>query len=711
MNATTAGLSIPLASDQSSRWSRLRRLRTRAAAMLVTSALVAAPGIIAMSVVNAPSAAAATTCAPSAGTSISNVTEFDMNVADRTLVSGTTNTAGAVYRYRQADTDNLYDILVTIESVVDGDGNTAGGQYTNPDQDRESAPVPSTVAYMDTPAWDYTVLNGSGVQTSTMRMRYDFVLTGTSTPATLNVLATTVDNDGAVYGDGEGDIATVQEFVKYNSLPDAWMASSTSAMNPQPDGTVMGLTSNLFGVVPEPTASITGVYLGTSSITWTSGHIVTFVPTNPGDSAGPRLGALSFRCEPAAAGVLSPDLKLTKSLDTTGSISNGSTVTYTLTPSNVGFADAASGWTVQEVPQNGLTITAMNGTGYTCDVATLKCTALSALPGDTAAAPITVTATVTATAGTTLRNVAYAALSSTATVPETIPLGTVPTSSTDTTTTTTNNDAQAVFTVDGPVATPDADTTPQNVNVTVDPLGNDSAATDQTLVPTSVLLLDPVSGTYGSTVTVVGEGTYTVDPVTGEVTFDPVASFTGTATAVTYQVADTSGQTATSTITITVTPVVPVATDDSETTPYNTPVVVSVLGNDTAGAVSAPLDPTTVQLLDPVSGTYGSSVTVVGEGTYTVDPVSGEVTFTPEAGYFGTTTPVTYQVADSNGTTTTATITVTVEMPPPPVAAPDADTTPQNVNVTVDPLGNDSAATDQTLVPTSVLLLDPVSGT
>jgi hypothetical protein len=91
--------------------------------------------------VNAPAAAAATTCAPSTGTSISNVTEFDLFSADRTLVSGSDNTVGAVYRYSQADTDNLYDVLVTIEAIVDGDGNTSGGQFTNPIQDREGTPL------------------------------------------------------------------------------------------------------------------------------------------------------------------------------------------------------------------------------------------------------------------------------------------------------------------------------------------------------------------------------------------------------------------------------------------------------------------------------------------------------------------------------------------------------------------------------------------
>ena len=77
------------------------------------------------------------------------------------------------------------------------------------------------------------------------------------------------------------------------------------------------------------------------------------------------------------------------------------------------------------------------------------------------------------------------------------------------------------------------------------------------------------------------------------------------------------------------------------------------------------------------------------------------------AGYVGTAGPLTYRVADTNGTTDTATLTVTVALPAAPVANIDSATTPQNVNVSVNPLTNDSASTGVTLVPPSVFLRDP----
>ena len=50
-----------------------------------------------------------------------------------------------------------------------------------------------------------------------------------------------------------------------------------------------------------------------------------------------------------------------------------------------------------------------------------------------------------------------------------------------------------------------------------------------------------------------GEGTYTVN-ANGTVTFDPLPTFTGTATAVTYQAVDDLGQYVSATITPSVTP-------------------------------------------------------------------------------------------------------------------------------------------------------------
>ncbi|HMO10939.1 MAG TPA: Ig-like domain-containing protein, partial [Actinotalea sp.] len=69
----------------------------------------------------------------------------------------------------------------------------------------------------------------------------------------------------------------------------------------------------------------------------------------------------------------------------------------------------------------------------------------------------------------------------------------------------------------------------------------------------TVRLLD-ASGNPVATMTVPGQGTYSLDPATGALTFTPTAGFTGTATAVTYQVTDAYGQSVSSTYTAVVTP-------------------------------------------------------------------------------------------------------------------------------------------------------------
>ena len=57
---------------------------------------------------------------------------------------------------------------------------------------------------------------------------------------------------------------------------------------------------------------------------------------------------------------------------------------------------------------------------------------------------------------------------------------------------------------------------------------------DETAQITSKKLIDPATGqpTDETTVTVAGEGTYTIDPTTGAVTFTPEKDFVGTATGV-----------------------------------------------------------------------------------------------------------------------------------------------------------------------------------
>ena len=113
----------------------------------------------------------------------------------------------------------------------------------------------------------------------------------------------------------------------------------------------------------------------------------------------------------------------------------------------------------------------------------------------------------------------------------------------------------------------------------------------------------------------------------------------------------------------------PVAADDSASTNPDQAVTVDVLSNDTS-ATGTTLDPASVQLLDasnnPVTTLTNS------DGTYTVNPADGKITFTPAAGFTGPTTPVKYTVKDNLGQTSNeATLSITVaETLPGPFVTP-----------------------------------------
>jgi CshA-type fibril repeat protein len=210
-------------------------------------------------------------------------------------------------------------------------------------------------------------------------------------------------------------------------------------------------------------------------------------------------------------------------------------------------------------------------------------------------------------------------------------------------------------------------------------------------------------------VTITGEGTFTLNPTTGIVTFVADANATaGTKTALTYRVTDVTGQTATSTLTPVI-PQPPVARPDTNTGNWDTNQTISILTNDTAGDVTAPLVPSTVKLcgvsvvLNPNNCTQ-TSLTIANEGTYTVN-ANGTVTFDPLPTFNGAATPVYYQVADSLGQVARTTITPTVSAPRPPVANPDTNEGNWDTNQTIYPLDNDRAVeTTAPLVASTVKL-------
>lgn len=249
--------------------------------------------------------------------------------------------------------------------------------------------------------------------------------------------------------------------------------------------------------------------------------------------------------------------------------------------------------------------------------------------------------------------------------------------------------------------------------------GDDVAANGATLDTTSVEIscgsaancTETVVNGVVTEVTIANQGKYTVDAATGEVTFDPLDTFTGQATPVTYTVSDNLGQTATSTYTPTVNPPAP-PTADAETTTGSKGVaqITNLLDGDSTSDPSITLVASSVKLCDPTTNPAQSApnctlttLTVPGVGTYTV--VNGVMTFTPEANYIGTPTPVSYQVTDSLGATTGSTYTPTVVGTP--TASPNTTTGAKGAPQEVSLVDNDNAATGATLDPTSVKLCDP----
>ena len=186
-------------------------------------------------------------------------------------------------------------------------------------------------------------------------------------------------------------------------------------------------------------------------------------------------------------------------------------------------------------------------------------------------------------------------------------------------------------------------------------------------------LIDPETGEPTDKTTIPAKdangkevGTYTIDPTTGKVTFTPNKDFTGTPVPATVQAKDANGTPTTATYTPTVKPVTPKGVDTftkdiqgatQKGTPEFKPGKTTIDGKE----VEVPIDTKEpAKLIDPKTGQPVDSVTIDGEGTYTVDPETGEVTFKPDPQFTGKGTPIKVQRKDTNGTPVTADYTAVV---------------------------------------------------
>ncbi|KGO06616.1 VCBS domain-containing protein, partial [Dokdonia donghaensis] len=282
-----------------------------------------------------------------------------------------------------------------------------------------------------------------------------------------------------------------------------------------------------------------------------------------------------------------------------------------------------------------------------------------------------------------------------------------------------------------PVATLDESTgNDTGVPVVVDVLAND--VDGDVVDPTTVQIVGTANP--GEDLVVVGEGTWSVDPVSGAITFTPctVVSlpdcpeiFTADPTDIEYVVADDEGNvTAPASVSVSFIPEPPVAMDDASVNNMTgDPVVIDVAGNDMDP--DGTLDLTTVQIVGTANP--GDDLVEPGVGVWSVDPVSGAITFTPcsaagvpDASCVGVSTQdpqdITYTINDNDGNVSNAATVSVMYDAEPPVAQDDESlgNTPGatvSINPTADNGNGVDADPDGTLDVTSVSLVVPTGAT
>ncbi len=215
---------------------------------------------------------------------------------------------------------------------------------------------------------------------------------------------------------------------------------------------------------------------------------------------------------------------------------------------------------------------------------------------------------------------------------------------------------------DPPVAVDDTETTLINTPVNVDVRANDTDGEDASGRPEGAITIttppDPAQGTA-----TVNDGGTPDDPSDDTVDFTPALGFTGDAT-FQYTINDANSETSNvATVTVTVDPplnTTPVAVDDTESTPQDTPVNVDVRAND-IDLEDANLTPQgAITISTPPNPAQGTAT--INDGGTPGDPSDDTIDFTPAAGFTGPAT-FSYQICDA-GTPPlcdTADVTVTVQ--------------------------------------------------
>ena len=231
----------------------------------------------------------------------------------------------------------------------------------------------------------------------------------------------------------------------------------------------------------------------------------------------------------------------------------------------------------------------------------------------------------------------------------------------------------------GPEAVDNAESTPFNTPITIPVIDNDLPG-DFPIDPAATIESSPPSN-----------GSIVVNP-DGTIEYTPNTDFHGEDT-FSYCIFDTEGNKAIANVVVTVMVNPPTATPDVEVAPFETPITISVVDNDILGDLS----------IDPTQTVLSGNPPPASQGTVSVDPVTGEITFTPAVGFSGSVDQFSYCIFDTAGNKSISTVDITVESENTVVAIDDGPfDLPQGGTITFNKTANDSDPEGDTFAITEI---------
>jgi FG-GAP-like repeat len=219
-----------------------------------------------------------------------SVTPINFNNTSRSVVTGTNNTVGVVYRYNAAGTAPDGTVLDALVTVVSYNNNQDATTTSFRDAD-----LPAATAGFDgnlQPSLNQesgTFLNNTS-WIGNITYRVQFVITGTSTPKRISIAATTIDNDGSTACGG------LRESVAYSTALNQTLTSNSTNQTPVGSNGFQGPLTVQTGIGTGIDFANAGLFVNVTELNWTY-SFATAGNCVAGNASEVRYGSLNMSCQ------------------------------------------------------------------------------------------------------------------------------------------------------------------------------------------------------------------------------------------------------------------------------------------------------------------------------------------------------------------------------------------------------------------------------